>query len=301
MIIFGSARMNELGQLEGGQPGDQNKLEVSTQPWYLHQKGWIVIRAKDPLMRIKIAQDARWGCENDYVGYSYWEHCYTLYNEAQKYGFDYRKVKIPCETNCAKFVLGCAKYAGSKVKDFHTGNAVEKFSETGEFDILTADSYCKRPNDLIEGDILVTKTKGHIVVCLGHDTIGIPYLVANCAFCNLRKGSGVLHGVLATVKGGTRVDLLGWSPKKWGNVRYNGIEGFISPLYLEPFAQAKCKYNDTWMRDDAGANTGRQIVVIPKESTVYLTGKTKQIGNVTWYEVVYQQYTGWASGKYIRP
>ena len=68
-VLIGSARMNEFGVYEGGQDGDQTGVEVSTQDWYLHELGWYVIRAKSPEMRKKIAQDMRWACANDNIGY----------------------------------------------------------------------------------------------------------------------------------------------------------------------------------------------------------------------------------------
>ena len=50
-VRVGSARSNENGGVNGGKAGDQTGREVSTQPWYLHSKGWIVIRAKSPAVR----------------------------------------------------------------------------------------------------------------------------------------------------------------------------------------------------------------------------------------------------------
>ena len=50
-VRVGSARSNENGGVNGGKAGDQTGREVSTQLWYLHSKGWIVIRAKAPAVR----------------------------------------------------------------------------------------------------------------------------------------------------------------------------------------------------------------------------------------------------------
>lgn len=47
-VIVGSARLNENGKITGGIPGDQTGREVGTQAWYMHTKGWIVLRAKTP-------------------------------------------------------------------------------------------------------------------------------------------------------------------------------------------------------------------------------------------------------------
>ena len=303
-VLIGSARMNENGQLEGGKAGDQNKHEVCTEKWYKHSKGWIVIRAKKPQMRLLIAEDMWAACENDYVGYSYWDHCYTLYNEAAKYGFDCSKVKIPCETNCAKLVLICAKYAGSKVKDFYTGDEVEKFRATGEFDILTDPQYTEKPDYLMAGDILVTKTQGHTVVVLTNGDnamVGTPYIIWNCAFANIRKGDSVNYGKAeGALSAGTRVDLLEWTKNGWGRVRHGDVVGFVSGMYLKEMDTAECKGGQTWLRDKAGKDTGKALLVIPAGARVHVTGRSEMVGGTKWYEVIYRGITGWASGKYIK-
>ncbi len=57
-------------------------------------------------------------------------------------------------------------YAGVKVASFNTANEVSTLRATGKFDILKDDKYCKKPDYLLRGDILVTRTKGHTVVVL---------------------------------------------------------------------------------------------------------------------------------------
>ena len=303
-VLIGSARINELGQKEGGQKGDQNKKEVCTEPWYLHDKGWYVIRAKSPTVRKKIAQDMRYACDNDMIGYSYWSTCYTLYNEVAKYNWDCSKVKIPCDTNCAKLVLVCAKYAGTKINDFYTGNEVEMFKATGQFDILTDDKYCRSSDYLLEGDILVTREQGHTVVVLsdGENTkVGTPFMTANCRSVNMRDGWTTDDKVIDTLGSHVRVDLFGWSPTGWGYVEYNGKMGYISNLYLQELDKAVCKGGSTYLRDKAGRNIGKVILSIPAGSTVHITGKTTMVGSTKWYEVIFKGYTGWASSLYIKP
>lgn len=303
-VLIGSARINEFGKLEGGKPGDQNKKEVATEPWYLHGKGWYILRAKSPIVRNKIAQDMRYACANDYIGYSYWDHCYTLYNEVKKYHWDCSKVAIPTETNCAKLVMICILYAGVKVGNFSTGDEVDAVMATGQFDLLKDDKYCKSSDYLLEGDILVTRTKGHTAVVLsnGEKTgAGIPYRTANCAWVNMRTGGSTDYPKIDTLAGGTRVDLFGWSDTGWGYVEYKGKKGYISPIYLAELDRGVCLNGSTWLRDKAGKNVGKPIIAISAGKNVHLTGKTQMVGKTTWYEVVYEGYTGWASGLYIKP
>ena len=164
MVYIGGASINEFGQNEGGKAGDQNGKECYIQPFYNHPKGWVIIRAKDKVTREKLAEDMRYACENDNVGYSYWEHCYDLYNECKKYGFDISKVDVPVDTNCAKTVWCCALYAKIWTRDFNTATEVQAFKETGLCDIIDDKAYTSNPNNLLTGDILVTATKGHTVI-----------------------------------------------------------------------------------------------------------------------------------------
>lgn len=165
-VLIGSAKINEFGKGEGGQPGDQNGKEVAIEPWYLHKKGWVVIRAKDEKVRKKIAQDMRYICENDNIGYSYNINRRGLVNAAKRYGYDASKVTVKCETDCSMAIVCCIRYAGVNVPDFTTSNEAEVCKSTGAFDILTSDKYCASSDYLLEGDILVTKVMWHTVVVL---------------------------------------------------------------------------------------------------------------------------------------
>lgn len=302
-VLVGSASINELGELEGGKPGDQNGKEVLIEDWYLHRKGWNVIRAKDPAVRYKIAQCMRYICENNHIGYSYWNDCYGLLNEAKKYGYDASKVKVDCDTNCAKSTICCIKYAGINVEDYSTFDEAAKCLKTGAFDVLDDDLYCKSSDYLLTGDILVTKTKGHTVVVLNDGakvSSTIPFHIKNCAFCNIRKGPSINNAQIGVLKEGAVVGLISWAINGWGCVIYENLVGYVSPKFLVEFPKAKCT-GDTWLRDAPGKNVGKQIVVVKKGINVYLTGNTSKVGNTTWYQIVHNGITGWSSGLYIKP
>lgn len=164
-VRVGSARHDENGKLRGGKAGDQTGVEVSKQNWYLHKKGWIVIRAKSAEVREKIAKDMEYACANPNIGYDQSQN-YTLYNAAKKVGFDCSKVTTKVETDCSRLVRVCLAYAGIDTPVFYTGNQVETLKKTGKFDFLTSDKYCTSSNYLLRGDILVTKVTGHTVVVL---------------------------------------------------------------------------------------------------------------------------------------
>lgn len=164
-VIIGSARIDERGKAIGGAAGDQTGKEVCTENWYLSNQGWYVIRAKNSTVREKIAQDMQWACNNPYIGYDQGQN-QTLWVAAGKVGYNCSKVETYCETDCARLVRVCVKYAGVDVPDFYTGTEASVLKGTGAFDVLTEDKYCKQSSYLLRGDILVTRTKGHTVVVL---------------------------------------------------------------------------------------------------------------------------------------
>lgn len=173
-VLIGSARIDENGNISGGKPGDQRQTgtpdymgEVSMQEWYLHDQGWVVLRAKDPARRIRIAQDMRYACNNKHIGYNQ-PYNYTLYQVAKPVGFDCSMVYTDCTTDCARLVRVCVLYAGIQCDDFYTGNEVSVLMATGQFEKLTALKYTTSSDYLEMGDILVTKTKGHTVVVLSN-------------------------------------------------------------------------------------------------------------------------------------
>ena len=164
-VIIGSARIDENGKAHGGKAGDQTGKEVSTQNWYRHSKGWVVLRAKDPKKAAKIAQAMRAACANDNIGYDQYQN-QTLWNAVKDKGYDPAKATVKCETDCARLVRVCCAYAGIMARDFYTATEAAYLMDTGEFVKFTSSKYTNQDDYLGAGDILVTKTKGHTVVVL---------------------------------------------------------------------------------------------------------------------------------------
>ena len=164
-VYIGNAVGDEHGQASGGEAGNQNGKELRTQPWYLNKKGWIVLRPKDSDSAKKIADDMRFACKNSNIGYDQKQRN-TLYEAASKVGFDCSKVTTPCECDCSSLVRVCCWYAGIKVSNFNTASEVKTLMATGKFTELTDAKYTEKSDYLMEGDILVTKVKGHTCVVL---------------------------------------------------------------------------------------------------------------------------------------
>lgn len=260
MVKIGSARSNEMGEISGGQPGDQKGgAEVSTQDWYLHGKGWVVIRAKDSETREKIAKNMEAACANDHIGYCQ-THRTSLTVAAKPYGYDASKVSKNVETDCSELVRVCCLYAGISVGSFATSGEVSALRDTGKFEIFTDDKHCKSSDNLLRGDILVTKTKGHTVVVLSNGsevlkestttTGSVSKPVAAKSFSksiagkyeaisdlNMRQGPSTEHPVVTVLKHGDSAQCYGYYTRtgftNWYLVSKSGKTGYCSSKYLK--------------------------------------------------------------------
>lgn len=165
-VTIGSARIDENGRAHGGTAGDQTGNEVSTQNWYKHSKGWVVLRPKNAEDAEKIASAMQAACDNPKIGYDQ-DQRYTLYDwlKAKGKGFDPATVTRAVETDCSALVRVCLASAGIMVGDFYTGNERDVLMATGKFTQL-ADDKAQVSLYLKRGDVLVTKVTGHTVVAL---------------------------------------------------------------------------------------------------------------------------------------
>lgn len=261
MVMVGSARSNEFGKANGGKPGDQKGgSEVSTQPWYLHQKGWVVIRITDPATREKVAENMEHACYNNHIGYCQ-DHRTTATEAAKKYGYDLSQVTTDVETDCSELVRCCCLYAGLEVDSFSTGTEIAALKATGKVQIIYDDSYCTSPDKLLRGDILVTKAKGHTVIVLTNGSQAAQTIPSStnavskadpaksfkkelagaysvtASKLNMRSGAGTYKSVIKVLAQGTAVQCYGYytdfAGAKWLLVKTAGITGYCSSKYLE--------------------------------------------------------------------
>lgn len=300
MIRVGSARADEFGGIGyGAQPGDQTTHECETQDWYLHEKGWVVLRAKSAEAREKIAKDMEYICENPHIGYSQ-PHDQTLYKAAKPFGFNCSLVTQDCETDCAKAVRVCCLYAGIEVNDFWTGTEINTLGATGEFEIFRSAEYTQDWKLLKRGDILCTASAGHTVVVLD-DGPGVPSAGTYRATGNvyLRTGPGTEYPALGVIKKGDTMEVQ-IALTSWAYGIAIGKTGYASMKYLTPIEEQKTltATGNLNLRTGAGI-LNRSIGVIKKGDAVKLTGAEKTVLGRVWYEVKADGKTGWASSKYL--
>lgn len=160
-IIVGSARISENGSING-RKGDQTGREVATEAYYLHSKGWDVLRGKKWNTRQAIALNMRAACANDNLGYGQNDR-YDVITIGKNVGYNAQLINTKCNCDCSSLIRLCVLYAQIFVSDFYTGNEYDVLMATGEFEDVTDKINASTGEGLMNGDILVTKSKGHTV------------------------------------------------------------------------------------------------------------------------------------------
>lgn len=246
-IKVGSARINEFGEISGGKSGDQTGKECAIEDCYIHDLGWVIIRAKDPVAKKLIAQDMIYLCENDYIGYDQ-PNDESLLRVVEKYNYDCSKVKEYCDTDCARAVRVCVLYAGIDCPSFYTATEIEVLRATGKFNIITDKDYCSNMDNYMVGDILCTPVKGHTCVVVSKETVENAYQFysANRDVCfyttngntNIREFPTTDSNVVGVIPNNAKVLCDGITCMEWNNnklwhyIRYYDKHGFVSEKML---------------------------------------------------------------------
>lgn len=167
--IFGSARHDEDGNYTGGTAGDQTQAltngndfagECSMQTGYVHSKGWVILRPNTDDLANRLAYAMQRACNNAHIGYDQNNRLGIM-----TYGVD---TTTDTECDCSTLVRACLKACGITVGNFITVSAT---SSTDAASVIVNSGYFTKVaftslSAVKTGDILVTKTKGHIVICI---------------------------------------------------------------------------------------------------------------------------------------
>lgn len=251
-IVIGSARVDEKGTYSGGAAGDQKQKssvndtagEVSMQPFYVHKKGWNVIRSKSAAHAKNIAKNMKTACNNANIGY----------DQAGRLGVIQNGVgsKVKTEADCSSLVRACVKEAtGIDPGNFTTYNEASVLKKTGLFEdkiAYTSDT------ELYTGDILVTKSKGHTAIVVSGkartikkaastDTTkkkikAVYYMVSAKTGLNCRKAPNGKAEKLGAFANATKLKLVEKTSKSWYKVTGKSMEGktltgYCSSTYLK--------------------------------------------------------------------
>lgn len=158
--MIGHAAKNEHGTYKDGQVGDQTKVEVYITKWY--NRPWnVILRAKDDMVREKIAKAMEMACNNNDIGYSQGTRN-TLWNNVKANKFDPSKTTKAVNTDCSALVCVCCAYAGVPIQYLQIGNnslttsTLRKYLlQSGMFDAFTEVEYLTSDKYLKRGDILL--------------------------------------------------------------------------------------------------------------------------------------------------
>lgn len=320
MVRIGNARIDENGNLTGGTAGDQTGMEVAIEPWYLHDKGWVIIRAKDANIRERIAICMEAACANNNIGYDQ-STSWDLYDKAKQYGWDCSKVSTPVETDCSSLVRVCVAFALQRdIPWFSTANEAEVLYATDEFEIIREPKCTESSAYQMRGDILCTTVQGHTVVVLdngekveceiisaGNTTLcgtGIGTAISKQAM-HVRDGESTSATSYTVILAGVAVEVLaltasGWYKIVWpgascgyaytkaGDAYYNYI-GKVSGFVVGDTVSftGGTQYISAWASTPVGAKSGNAKV------TQICEGGKHQ------YHLVGDSVYGWVDAEYI--
>ena len=239
-VIIGSARSDERGKYSGGAAGDQTGKEVSEQAFYVHSKGWYILRPKSAAHAKGIAQAMKRACDNPNIGYSQSDRYSVL-----KHGTG---SSVKCNADCSSLVRLCVKEAtGKDVGDFSTASEASVLEQSGLFE--KRKKYTSGTT-LYTGDVLVTCSKGHTVIVTsgaargGGDTPGSGTPDKTEKFkgrisateLNVRSWAGTENKVLRVLKKGTIVSVCdsvkAKDGKEWYYIKESNRYGFVSAKYV---------------------------------------------------------------------
>lgn len=200
---FAHARHDEKGKIKNGLVGDQKqekikgedrKGEVAITPSYMHKKGWYVCRLKNADFAKEVARLAKIAANNPNIGYDQNYHKRGLI----ELGVNTTK---KTSTDCSGLVRQCIYEAtGKDLGPFRTRNQVKTFKNSKMFKEIIP---YKKGMKIYDGDIFVTKTKGHTAIAVNSlfkravakkelYEVGNKYtLISNL---NIRKGHSLSSG-----------------------------------------------------------------------------------------------------------
>ena len=156
---IGHASISENGTATGN-AGDSTGKEVYIRENYNISAidPYIVLRPKKETIVTGSVAACIAGCENNHIGYSQ-SGRNTLYNLAKAVDFNLAMVNTNCNTDCSAFMTVCAIAGGARITYGSnaptTSNMRARFSQSGDYEVLTSTKYTESADYLKPGDILV--------------------------------------------------------------------------------------------------------------------------------------------------
>ena len=175
-MIFNTQK-NELGQLVGGQPGDQTGKEarIEAHPSYYRADSYpwdYILHCTNDELRLEAVRLACAGAANDMLGYDSGDLKNTFWEEVQAADYDPALVANPCSANCATSVLTFYRCAAIRlgireVMEIDCTENVwmmeEVLMETGLFEKITDEERLHSPDRNMAGDIYTAESRHTIM------------------------------------------------------------------------------------------------------------------------------------------
>lgn len=194
VIYVGSARHDENGKYSGGKVGDNLQKtstndtigEVSIQKMYAHSKGWYILRPTSSSNAESLANAMKLACNNANIGYDQSNRLGVV-----KYGIN---TTTKTEADCSSLVRACIKYALKvDVGNFTTSNEVKVLVSSKLFTNIGA-YVSQEKTPIYNGDVLVTKSKGHTVIVVS----GNPRVIKSTSY--YAKYNGTSTSIVTALK-----------------------------------------------------------------------------------------------------
>ncbi len=256
-ITIGSARVDEKGTYSGGAAGDQKQTsstndtagEVSMQSMYTHSKGWYIIRAKSVTYAKKIASLMKKACNNSHIGYDQGGRLGII-----TYGIDTTTdTECDCSSLVREIVLEAPGTAGG---NFTTAAESSMLLATGVFDDIGGYT-SQSATPVYNGDILVTKTKGHTVVVVSGNARSTSNTTATADSSKPSYKVGTVYTLQVdrlTVRKGAGTN---YAAVSYANLTVSGKQNAYSNGALKKGTRVSCKAtktvgSDIWMQIPSG-------------------------------------------------
>lgn len=213
-MYIGHASIDENGKISGGAAGDQTGKEVCKRTYYMHSQGWHLLRPKSIDHANAIAEAMLRACKNEKIGYDQGNRLGVI-----KYGTN-TKTKTECD--CSSLVRQCViEGTGKDAGNFTTGNEATCLENTGLFEKRVS---VTSSTVLYNGDILVTKTKGHTVIVVEGNPR--PKKVTNTKVAYYPKYTGTSSGIDTVFRAiGVPEKFLGNYKNRTTIAKNNGVTG----------------------------------------------------------------------------
>ena len=297
MVKIVHARIDENGQIMGGQKGDQTGKEVVKQDFY--DDAWhTVYRPKEVAVAKHIAKGAEEIAKNDHFGYSQSER-YTGYDESRKVNFDFNKVTTACAFDCSSMVMTLIRSAGIDIKrELFTWNMDAPMVATKQFDKIPY----QKGMALKVGDI-VLKT-GHVVIVVESDAydiwVGECYGVVTAPVYATASETGKRCS-WPTLGTGNLFEVIGESGDFYKIRIATNHVGYIRKAYVlrKTTAKTGTVTSSVYVRQNAGASY-KAIGVLNAKQTVEICDTKKAANGANWYYIKYKDGYGFSSARYIK-